>query len=276
VARVLDLNDHIALVVGGGGGGIGTAVVDVLAEAGADVGAITFVEEDAADTARRIAAAGRRASVQLADVTDDDALVGAIAAVTDELGPIQYLVNVVGGNRNDQLASMFEMDRFDSIVARNLRYVVLSCREVARRLIPQSLPGSIVNLSSSASAGLPFMMAYAGAKAGVEAISRTMAVEWGRYNIRVNVIAPSAATPTALRLANDVSSVPLKRLGSPSETANVCLFLLSDLASYVTGQMIHVDGGTTIVGRGGADSSAFLGPERQARLEELREAERRA
>src|SRR5215831_738646 len=98
MTRALDMSNHTALVVGGGGGGIGTAVVDVLAEAGADVGAVTFVEEHGADTAKRVADAGRRASVQIADVTDDAALIDAIAAVSDELGPIRHLVNVVGSN----------------------------------------------------------------------------------------------------------------------------------------------------------------------------------
>jgi 3-oxoacyl-[acyl-carrier protein] reductase len=274
---VLDLSNRTVLVVGGGGGGIGTAVVDALAGAGADVGAVTFVEEHAADTAKRIAAAGRRASIQIADVTDDGALIHAIAAVTDELGPIHHLVNVVGSNREDQVASMYEMERFDASIARNLRYVVLSCREVARRLIQQSLSGSIVNLSSSAAAGFPFMLAYSGAKAAVEATSRTMAVEWGRYGIRVNVVSPgSIATPAARQLSGDVDSIPLKRQGTPGELADVVLFLLSDLAAYVTGQVVHVDGGSMIVGRGGADSASFLSAERQERLNALRQAERQA
>jgi NAD(P)-dependent dehydrogenase (short-subunit alcohol dehydrogenase family) len=277
MSSALDLSDHTALVIGGGGGGIGTAVVDVLAEAGADIGAVTFIEEDAADTAKRVAAAGRRVSIQMADVTDDAALIHAIAAVKEELGPIRYLVNVVGGNREEQVASMYEMERFDTSIARNLRYVVLSCREVARRLIQESLSGSIVNLSSSAAAGYPFMLAYAGAKAAVEATSRTMAVEWGRYGIRVNVVSPGGIdTPHSRQLARDVEPVPLKRQGTPRDLANVVLFLLSDLAAYVTGQVVRVDGGTGIVGRGGADSAAFLGAERQERLRLLREAERQA
>src|SRR5437868_9713311 len=101
MATGVDLGGRVCLVVGGGGGGIGTAMAVAAAEAGADIGTITYVAEHAADTAERVAAAGRRCATALADVTDEAALVAAIAGIAAELGPVRHLVNVVGGNLAD-------------------------------------------------------------------------------------------------------------------------------------------------------------------------------
>jgi NAD(P)-dependent dehydrogenase (short-subunit alcohol dehydrogenase family) len=258
----LDLSGRTALVVGGGGGGIGTAMAVALAQAGADVGAITYVAEHAADTEERVAALGRRSIGVVADVTDEVALVDAMRTVSGELGRIHHLVNVVGGALPDDWwrTADYDMTAFDRIVARNLRYAVISCREVARALIDAGETGSIVNISSVAARGAPLLAAYGSAKAGLESFSRTMALEWGPYGIRVNLVAPGTIkTPRAGQrdMPDAVKAIPLRRRGEPQDIANVSLFLLSDLAAYVTGQVVVADGGMT-VGAGGDELPVFV------------------
>jgi len=274
MSKVIDFDGRACLVVGGGGGGIGTAMAVVLAEAGAEVGTITNVADHGADTAERVRSLGRRASAVVADVTDEAALVDAVASVATDLGPIRHLVNVVGGALPDDWhrAADYDMAAFDRLVARNLRYAVVSCREVARGLIAASLSGSIVNVSSAAARGTPLLAAYGASKAGLESFSRTMALEWAGHGIRVNLVAPGTVrTPRAGQ--NDLAdlaakTIPLQRRGDPIDIANAALFLLSDLAGYITGQTLAVDGGSTLGGPGGDEVPAFVtNPAIRARFE---------
>ena len=257
MATTIDFEGRVALVVGGGGGGIGTAMVEALARAGADVGVITYVQDHADDSRRRIESLGRRSAVAVADVTDEAALVRAIDEIAGSLGRIRHLVNVVGGALVDDWhrTSEYDLGAFDRVVARNLRYAVVSCREVARPLLAAGDPGSIVNVSSIAARGTPLLAAYGAAKAGLESFSRTMALEWGARNIRVNLVAPGTIkTPRAGQkdLADiAAATIPMARRGDPTDIANASLFLLSDLAAYITGQTIAVDGGSSLGGRGG-------------------------
>jgi NAD(P)-dependent dehydrogenase (short-subunit alcohol dehydrogenase family) len=259
----IDLSGCVGLVVGGGGGGIGTAMAIVLAEAGADVGAITNVPDHAADTHRRVQALGRRAKTVVADVTDEDALVDAIAVIATELGPIDRLVNVVGGALVDDWhrLSEYDMDAFDRLIARNVRYAVVACREVAHALITAGRPGAVVNISSVAARGTPLLSGYGASKAALESFGRTMALEWGRHGIRVNAVAPGTIkTPRAGQsdLQDEASrSIPLGRRGEPADIANTAVFLLSDLAAYITGQTVVVDGGST-VGPPGEDPPVYV------------------
>lgn len=248
----IDLTGCVALVVGGGGGGIGTATAVALAEAGADVGAITNVTEHAADTEQRVRALGRRAATIVADVTEERPLVDAIAAIGAGLGPIDRLVNVVGGALVDDWhrLSDYDMDAFDRLIARNLRYAVVACREVAHALIADARRGAIVNISSVAARGTPLLSGYGASKAALESFGRTMALEWGPHGIRVNAVAPGTIkTPRAGQsdLQDEASrAIPLGRRGEPVDIANAAIFLLSDLASYITGQTVVVDGGSTV------------------------------
>jgi 3-oxoacyl-[acyl-carrier protein] reductase len=274
MSSAFDFDGRAALVVGGGGGGIGTAVAVLLAKAGADVGTITNIAEHAADTAERVRSLGRRASAVVADVTDEAALVDAVASVATALGPIRHLVNVVGGALPDDWhrAADYDMTAFDRLVARNLRYAVVSCREVARGLIARGLSGSIVNTSSAAARGSSLLAAYGASKAGLESFSRTMALEWAGYAIRVNLVAPGTVkTPRAGQsdLADVAAkTIPLGRRGEPLDIANAALFLLSDLSSYITGQTLAVDGGSTLGGPGGDQVPAFVtNPAIRARFE---------
>lgn len=260
-------------MVGGAGGGIGTAMALAAAAGGAAVAAITNVQEHAEDTRSRLEAAGAKSAVAVADVTDETQLVRAIAGLRQELGPIRHLVNVVGGNLSDDWhrAADFDMTAFDRVVARNLRYAVVACREVARPLIDAHQPGSVVNISSVAARGIPLLGAYGAAKAGLESFSRTMALEWGPHGIRVNLVAAGTIrTPRAGRddLSDAAASIPLRRRGDPEDIARAAVFLLSDLAAYVTGQTLTVDGGMSLGHPGGEQLPAFVThPELRARFD---------
>lgn len=259
----IDLDGRPCVVVGGAGGGIGTAMARAAAEAGALVGIVTNLREHADDSTEQLQGIGARCIAVVADVTDEDALVDAIAQLSGELGPIRHLVNVVGGNLADDYhrASEFDMVAFDRVVARNLRYAIVACREVARSLLATEQTGSIVNISSLAARGAPLLGAYAAAKSGLEAFSRTMAIEWGPDGIRVNVVSlGSVRTPRTGQddMADAVASIPLRRRGDPVEVANAAMFLLSDLARYITGQTLNVDGGISLGQPGGAQLSTLV------------------
>lgn len=255
----LSLDGRIALVVGGGGGGIGSAMCRRAAEAGADVVALGIDAGHLADTAAEVAALGRRVETAEVDVRDAEALRSAIGAASERLGTIDLVVNVVGGVTPDHWhrLSDYDLDSFDHLVSTNLRYALVSCSAVAARLIEQGRPGAMVNISSIASAGQPLLAAYAAAKAGLDSLCATMAAEWGRHGIRVNNVAPGTInTPRSGRDPDAVdplaAAITLGRRGTPDDIADAALFFLSDLSRYVTGQTLRVDGGPS---RGGLDES---------------------
>jgi NAD(P)-dependent dehydrogenase (short-subunit alcohol dehydrogenase family) len=259
----LDLAGRPCLVVGGAGGGIGTAVALAAADAGASVGVVTNLDEHAAEIRAELDARPARAAVSVADVTDEDALVAAIADLASQLGVFRHLVNVVGGNLAEDYhpAAAYDLAAFDRVVARNLRYAVVSCREVGAALLASGDPGSIVNISSAASRGAPLLGAYAAAKSGLEAFSRTMAIEWAPAGVRVNIVSVGMVrTPrTGMDEPPEVAAaIPLRRRGKPEDVAGAAAFLLSDLASYITGQTLLVDGGITLGHAGGTDLSRFV------------------
>lgn len=247
----IDLVDRVAVVVGGGGGGIGTAMVDALIESGCNVGAITIEPSHAADTAERITAAGRRPSVQVADVLDIAALRAALDAISADLGAPHHLVNVVGGAGVDDWwrAREIPLEVYDRIMGRNVRYAMVSCQWAAQQMIRAGHGGAIVNVSSVATRAVPLLAPYGAAKAALEAMGRTMAAEWGPAGIRVNAVAagtvktPRAGTDDLESASRDI---PTQRRGTPTDIAHAATFLLSDLADNITGQTLVVDGGASL------------------------------
>ena len=222
------------------------------AEAGGTVVALSVVASDVEDTVAAIAAAGGRAAGHVVDVTDAVAVAGVFSEIDAAQGAVHGLVNVVGGTRTDDWnpTERLPLDSFDQVIARNLRYVAATCGAAAGSMIAHGTAGSIVNLSSASAVSAAFHGAYGAAKAGVEALTRTMAVEWGRHGIRANALAlGTIATPRAGSTGADDDlarrSIPLQRRGRPDEVAAAAVFLLSDLASYISGQTIGVDGAAT-------------------------------
>lgn len=243
----ISFTGRTALAVGGGGGGIGSAVCHRLAEAGADIVALSAVEADLEATRADVEALGRRCATAVVDVHDLDALRAAIEARPE----IDLVVNVVGGVTVPHWHRLhdYPIESFDHLLTTNLRYAFMSCQTVAARLITDGRPGAMVNISSIASKGQPLLAGYGAAKAGLDSLTRSMAMEWGRHGIRVNNVAPGTVnTPRSGRPADDpndplAKGITLGRRGTPTDIADACVYLLSDLASYVTGQTLDVDGG---------------------------------
>jgi len=156
-------------------------------------------------------------------------------------------------------AAELDLATVDRVVARNLRYAIVACREVGAALLARHESGSIVNVSSPAAVGRPLLGAYSVAKAGLDAYSRSAALEWAPHGIRVNVLACGAIRTGDQFRDEDAPTIPLRRRGEPSEVANAAVFLLSDLAGYTTGATVHVDGGVALGHPGGDTMSTLAG-----------------
>lgn len=238
-------------IVWGGGFGMGERTAIRLAEAGARVAVVDMVAERAQAVAGAI---GGDAVPIVADVTDEASVHAALAEAEGTLGPVDVMATVIGVGVWDQVIDMSLAD-FNKSILLNLTSFFLPAQAVARSLIRNGKPGAIACVSSvSGLTAAPNHAGYGAAKAGLINLVRTMADEWGHHGIRVNAAMPgSAATPRLVlneegRAAMNAamkSKIPLGRAADPDELAKALLFLLSDLASYVTGHNLHVDGGWT-------------------------------
>lgn len=251
-----EFTGHPCLIIGGTGGGIGSAVATAAGQAGAPIGIISRNRDSGDETIQQLQTQGITAALAVADVTNEAELVTAIAEITNTLGTIRHLVNVVGGAGPGavQRTTDFEMNVLEGLLSRNLRYAIVACREIAKRLTAEQLPGTIVNISSGASKGVPFLGAYGAAKAALETYSRTMALEWAPRNIRVNVVS-CGIIRTERNTAKDNpeknKTIPLRRRGESTEVANAVMYLLSNQSSYTTGHTLNVDGGSHLGSPGG-------------------------
>ena len=248
LAPLAPLADRVALVTGGSRG-IGRALSIELARAGAAV-ALTYRSgaEGAAETVKAIEEIGGRAEALCCDVADGDAVDATVARVSQSLGPITIAVNNAGITR-DQLILRMKPEDFDDVVATNLRGTWSVCRAVARPML-KARWGRIISVSSVvAEMGNPGQSNYAASKGGIEALTRSLARELGSRGITVNAVAPGFIdTEMTQSLGEEVRNallgqIPLGRLGSVEDVAHAVRFLASDQAAYVTGQVIHVNGG---------------------------------
>jgi len=246
----IDLTGQRAIVTGASTG-IGRAIAKALAGAGADV-AIHYgsSREEAEETARAVESQGRRAFLVQADFRDPTAAGKAVEAAVNALGtPIDILVNNAGSLIGRSAVEEMDAELWQEVIALNLSSVFFATKAA----LPHLGPGArIVNVSSVAArhGGGPGAFAYAAAKGGVMTLTRGLAKELASRNIRVNAIAPGVietpfhdkfSTPELLETFR--KGIPLGRLGTSDECAGAVLYLVSPLASYVTGQSIDINGG---------------------------------
>ena len=244
----VSLEGKIALVTGGSRG-IGRAVAVELAKAGAKV-AVNFAgnQNAAEETKVAIEAAGSECLLVKADVSDEQAVENLVAEVTEKFGGIDILVNNAGITRDGLLARMKTAD-FDAVINTNLKGVFY-CTKAVARLMMKKRSGRIVNMASVVGlTGNVGQANYAAAKAGVIGFTKSTAKELALRGITVNAIAPGfIATDMTAVLSDEVKadiekSIPIKKMGTAEDVANAVVFLASDKASYITGQVVNVDGG---------------------------------
>lgn len=253
------LDGKVALVVGAGGGNMGTATTLALAEAGATVVGVDLTPEAIDEVAAEVASIGGRFHGIAADVTDPAEVTRVIETALAEHGGIDCLTNIVGGTQVGTYHPIhaYPDDVWERVIALNLGYVFRMCRGVAAHMVARGRGGSIVNWASvSSHAAAPYHGAYGAAKAAVQSLTQTMAIELGPHDIRVNCMAPSgsvgprnlatlATDPDARDPTVPFPSVALPRVARADEFAGVVLFLLSEQSSWITGQVITADGGMT-------------------------------
>jgi len=244
----MSLKDKVALVTGGSRG-IGRAISLRLAKDGAHV-VVNYArnEKAAEETLRGILAQGGSGEIFPFDVSSYKSVQEAVGAIVKKKGRLDILVNNAGISVDGLIAMMKEED-WDRVIANNLKGVFNCCRAVVRQMIRQH-GGRIVNISSVVAAtGNAGQVNYSASKAGIEGLTKSMARELGARNICVNAVAPGfiETDMTAFLKEEDKervrSGIPLERLGTPEDVAGVVRFLVSDDAGYVTGQVLHVNGG---------------------------------
>ena len=262
-------------IVTGAGAGIGQAVAETLARFGARVAILEIDPDAAARSADAIRAAGGEALALPTDVRDAAAVERAVDETATRLGDIDVLVNNAGGTFAAPFLDSVEKG-WDALHRANLKSVYHCTQAVARRMVAARRGGSIVTVVSIEGVrAAPGYAPYAAAKAGAISFTQTMAVELGPHGIRVNAIAPDVCLTEGLRALVPEGererfawTIPLGRAAEPDDVAGAVLFLASDLARYVTGVTLHVDGGTHAAGgwyRDPASGDWILGPPRRAR-----------
>ena len=239
------LTDRVAVVTGGGAG-IGRGIAAGLTAFGARVAIWERDPDSCAAAAKEIGALGIPV-----DVRDSAAVDAALAQTSAELGPVTILVNNAGGVFWSGILDTSE-NGWDALYKSNLRHVYLCTQRVARNLVEQKLPGSVISVTSIEGVrAAPGYATYAAAKAGVINYTKTAALELAPHGIRVNALAPDITLTEGIREIAPPGfeqrigfTVPMGRAGHVDEMAGAAVFLASDMYSYVTGQTIHVDGGT--------------------------------
>ena len=242
------LESKVAIITGGSRG-IGKSICETFAQNGCNV-AFTYnnSKESAENLAKELNGSGIKAKAYKSDASSFDDATKLVEYVLNDFGKIDILVNNAGIKKDNLLMRMEKSD-FDSVINTNLSSVFNLTKALIKTFLKQR-NGSIINISSVVGVkGNAGQSNYSASKAGIIGFSKSIALELGSRNIRSNVIAPGfIETDMTDSLSEDVinswkESIPLKRGGNPSDVGNACVFLASDLSSYITGQTLHVDGG---------------------------------
>jgi NAD(P)-dependent dehydrogenase (short-subunit alcohol dehydrogenase family) len=249
-----ELTGKSALVTGAGVG-IGRAIACALAREGASVLVVDFNGDTAKDTVDLILGAGGTATAHVADVSDEGRVTQMVEAAVDAFGGLQVACNSAAVSRGSGPIHGFTREVFDQTLALCLTNTFLCMKyEIAHML--EHGGGSIVNISSNASLrGQPYNTAYAAAKSGVNLLTKSSASEYGHKGIRINAVSPGVIrTPGVERYFDEQPKIAeglkqaaaMRRLGEPEEIAEAVCFLASDRASFITGQLLSVDGGAAV------------------------------
>jgi 2-deoxy-D-gluconate 3-dehydrogenase len=249
------LSGKVAIVTGGGRG-IGRAIVDALAEAGADVAVAGRQQAPLDEAVRAVEAAGRRAKGYSVDLRNVAEIRSLVADVVEDFGDLHILVNNAGVQLLAPAEELSE-EYWDETLTTNLKAPFFCAQAAAQHYISRGGGGKIVNITSIwAEVGFPLFSAYCAAKGGLLLLTRALTSEWGQYGINVNAVGPTLnITDMTRELAEDeefsrdyMHKLPPGRFGNPAEVANAVVFLSSGASDFVFGQQLMVDGGYTAIG----------------------------
>jgi len=250
------LAGRVALIPGGGGG-IGSAMAAGLAAAGARVTVVDMATENAEAAAARVREAGSEGLALVADVTDPAECSRVVDATVARFGRLDIILNAVGGGAGKVLypAEEYPLSAWDWIFELNLRSTLVATQAAVKAMIAGGQGGRVLNISSvRAQLGINAgYSAYVAAKGAISSLTRQWATEWATHQITVNAIAPTFVdTPQVAMLLDDpafkasvVGRIPLGRVGKPEDLLGPVLFFCSDASSFVTGQILTIDGGLT-------------------------------
>ena len=253
---LFSLAGRVALIPGGGGA-IGSAMAVAFAEAGAKVAIADVTLEKSEEAAERVRAVGGEALAMAVDATQEAECDRIVAETIARFGKVDTVVNAIGGGAGKVLfdAEVYPRDAWDWIMELNVRSTLLATQSAVRAMVEAGNGGAVLNISSvRADLGINAgYSAYVAAKGAISSLTRQWATEWAKHGIRVNAIRPTFVdTPQVAMLLDDpafkagiVSRIPLGRVGGTEDMVGPAVFLCSDAARFVTGQVLGIDGGLT-------------------------------
>lgn len=247
-----------SVVVTGGGRGIGRGISRMMAKSGASVVVAGRSQAPLDETVEELRGLGATATAVSVDITSAVDIERLVTTTVERFGAVDSWVNNAGSADPRDVGPLIDLDerQWNAVVDLNMKWTFFAAQAAARAMIGRG--GSIINISSrSGSQPCPMTGQYGAAKAAIESLTATMAVEWGHHQIRVNAVAPgvvpkedSFAPGGTLsrpsRIARQVATIPLRRLGHVDDIGGICAFLASDEASWITGETIQVTGGSRI------------------------------